>query len=124
MAVLDFETEVKTSTPYKVATTGLRIMSKIGAGALAGAACALIPTDKMSPFKRFCVGAGAYGIAQWVGRSAADAAEKDFEDTTQVITEAINAVSQLDTVLKKDEATETEETVAEETVEDPEVIVD
>lgn len=124
MEKLDFENDVKTSAGYKVISTGLRIMSKIGAGALAGAACALIPTDKMSPVKRFCVGAGAYGIAQWVGRSAADAAEKDFSDTMEVITEAVNTVPDLCTALKKDEATETEESVADDEVEDPEVIAD
>ena len=91
----NFAAEVKENEFYILAKSIAGKMSEIGSGALAGAAAAMIPTDKMNPIQKFCIGFGAYGIAKWVSRSSKQAIKDDMDDFVQTICDNLGPIKNL-----------------------------
>lgn len=108
--------EVKSNFGYRLAKCLTKALGNVGAGALAGAAATLIPTEKLNPIQKFCIGAGIYGISKAAGYAASDAIERDFDDTVDAVcalAEPITQVADLYKEAEKKEETEDDEVVDE-----------
>ena len=82
--------EIKESSVYDLLKTVTGCMADIGGGAIAGAAAAMVPSGKMNPIQKFCLGVGAYGIARWVGKNAGIAFKDNLDETIDVLTEYVD----------------------------------
>lgn len=71
--------EVKEHVIFVFGKKVMSLMGDIGAGAIAGAAAAMVPTDAMKPWQKFCVGVGAYGIGRWVAQQSSTAIETEMD---------------------------------------------
>lgn len=82
--------EIKDSWGYNLVKTVTGCMADIGGGAIAGAAAAMVPTGKMNPIQKFCLGVGAYGIARWVGKNAGIAFKDNLDETMDVLADYVD----------------------------------
>lgn len=87
--------EVKENAFYNFAKNVVGKMGEIGAGALAGAATAMIPTDKMNPIQKFCIGFGSYSIAKWVSKSSKQALKDDLDEIVDAICNNMGSIKKV-----------------------------
>ena len=98
--------EIKSSWGYNLVKTITGCMADIGGGAIAGAAAAMVPSGKMNPIQKFCLGVGAYGIARWVGKNAGTAFKDNLDETMDVLTEYVDPSLDAYAEMKRKEAEE------------------
>ena len=89
----------------------------IGTGALIAVAMSKIPTDKLGPFKKACVGLGIWGTSIWVSENAKQALMNDMDNTMDVLVETVDPLIEQYQEMKKNE-TEDSDPVTDEEVED------
>lgn len=104
--------EIKESWAYDLFKKIGGAMADIGGGAIAGAAAAMVPSSKMNPIQKFCIGVGAYGIGRWVGRNAKQSFQEDMDENVDFLVEMVDPTISAYEELKKKEA-ETEDEAVE-----------
>lgn len=111
--------EVKDNSIYVLGKKVMSLMGDIGAGAIAGAAAALVPTGSMKPWQKFCVGVGAYGIGRWVGQQASTAIETEMDENVEFICSVAGVIKNVsNAAAEAEEKEETDEEVEEVTEEE------
>lgn len=98
--------EIKDSWGYELAKTVGGAMANIGGGAIAGVAAAMVPTEKMNPIQKFCIGVGAYAIGRWVGSNAKIALKEDMDQTIDFLAETVDPSLESYAEMKRKEAEE------------------
>ena len=101
MAENNFATEVKENGFYILGKKVMSFMGDIGAGAIAGAAAAMVPTNGMKPWQKFCVGVGVYGIGRWVAQQSSTAIETSMDGTVDAICMMIDPIKQMAAACEK-----------------------
>lgn len=96
--------EIKESWGYEFAKTVGGAMANIGGGAIAGVAAAMVPTEKMNPIQKFCIGVGAYAIGRWVGSNAKAALKEDMDQTVDFLAETLDPSLEAYAEMKRKEA--------------------
>lgn len=114
MAENNYATEVKENGFYILSKKVLTMMGDIGAGAIAGAAAAMVPTAGMKPWQKFCVGVGAYGIGRWVAQQSSAAIETSMDNNVDIICGFIEPLKQVAKICEEAEKNEESEAVTEE----------
>lgn len=108
--------DIKDSLFYSITKKIAGAGTYIGTGALIGVAMSKIPTDKLGPFKKACVGLGIWGTSIWISENAKQALMNDMDNTMDVLVETVDPLIEQYQEIKQKES-DNGETEEEKTVE-------